>query len=98
MATLTLQDLAPTPILSPSKHYGIPERLQAEAKRAKGMVFSSKTLPDSVPRQKDIPKLPPGISREAFNTAITELKDLIGETYVEINDKPLIDGWYMEHP
>ena len=94
----TERAIPPTPVLSVDKHNGVPKRLVAEAKRAKEMMTSNKTLPDSVPRKKETPKLPPGITRQEFNVAITNLKQLVGNANVEINDKPLVDGWYMEHP
>ena len=30
---------------------------------------------------------------EAFKKAIAELKAILGYEYVELNDKPLVDGW-----
>lgn len=92
-----VRNLDPTPLLS-AKHNGIPERLTGDAKKAKERVWTNKTVPDSVPRQSEGPRLPYGVSREAFDSAIEELKNSLGETNVEVNDKPLVDGWYMEHP
>lgn len=42
--------------------------------------------------------MPPGVSKEAFEKAVAELRSTIGKDNVELNDKPLVDGWYMEHP
>ncbi|EPQ50565.1 vanillyl-alcohol oxidase [Gloeophyllum trabeum ATCC 11539] len=95
--TIGLQDLPPTPLLS-EKHSGIPERWAEQCKESKARLYSLKTLPASVPREGELPVLPPGIDRPTFNTAIAELKETLGEEHVELNDKPLVDGWYMEHP
>ncbi|KAL4790922.1 hypothetical protein BDV19DRAFT_401729 [Aspergillus venezuelensis] len=89
---------APTPLLGDQFHSGIPKRNEDEAKLAKEKWYSNQTAPESVPRQRDVPKLPPNTSREEFNGAMKELRDKIGAENVEINDKPLVDGWYMEHP
>lgn len=35
---------------------------------------------------------PPDMSQEAFDAAITELKQLIGEEFVEMNDAPFNHG------
>lgn len=93
-------ELPPTPLLSSERghHSGIPERLAVNAKLAKARLFSNRTLRDSVARQQEVPRLPPNISRETFNRAIAELRDILGHENVELNDKPLVDGWYMEHP
>ena len=56
---------------------------------------------DGVPRREashDLPVLPPGVSRSKFNSAIDELKKSIGAENVELNDKPLVDGWYLTQP
>ncbi len=90
------QDAKVIPTLS-SNYSGVPERLSQEAIAAKARLFSQKTLPDSVTRRKTL-ALPPGISRESFDQAVEELKTAIGDENVELNDKPLVDGWYMEHP
>lgn len=79
-----------------SRYSGVPMRLTQEAIAAKARLFSQKTLPDSVARRKTA--LPPGVSRENFDKAMRELKAALGDENVELNDKPLVDGWYMEHP
>lgn len=43
-------------------------------------------------------RLPPGIDREAFNAAIKELRQVIGEKFVEVNDVPLNPGNYDAPP
>lgn len=78
------------------KYSGVPARLAQEAIDAKSRLYSQKTLPDSVSRRRTA--LPPGISQDAFEQAIAELRQSLGRENVEVNDKPLVDGWYMEHP
>ena len=77
-----------------SSYSGIPERLYKEAVSAKERVQSLRTLPHSKPRAKPA-KLPPNTSQDAFDAAIAALKKTLGEAGVEVNDKPLVDGWYM---
>lgn len=79
-----------------TRYSGVPPRLAREAVDAKAKLFSQKTLPDSVPRRRIA--LPPGVSQETFDQAVTELKSSLGHDNVDLNDKPLVDGWYMEHP
>ena len=73
---------------------GIPERLYNEAVSAKERTQSLKTLPNSKPRLSSV-KLPPDTSQDEFDTAIAALKKILGNPRVEVNDKPLVDGWYM---
>ncbi|MCJ1393747.1 hypothetical protein MMC18_006623 [Xylographa bjoerkii] len=89
--------LDPTPLLSASKHSGVPQRLVAEAAAAKQKLLGNKTLPQSVPRRNETP-LPPEVSKGAYDAATDELREILGADHVELNDKPLLDGWYMEHP
>lgn len=97
MSSSSLGDLPSAPLLSPTLHSGVPERLVAESARAKGLLYSNKTLPPSVARRRAIP-LPPHVSQKEFDAAIAELRRALGDSNVELNDKPLVDGWYMEHP
>ncbi|TFK47732.1 FAD-linked oxidase-like protein [Heliocybe sulcata] len=98
MATAdALTDLPPTPLF-PATHSGIPERYVEQCKESKARIYSNKTLPPSVPRAGELPVLPPDVDRDTFNKAIAELKESLGKEHVELNDKPLVDGWYMEHP
>jgi hypothetical protein len=78
-------------------HSGVPARLSKEATAAKEKTYSLRTLPNSVPRRSPL-KLPPGVTRDIFDRAINELRRELGKDGVELNDKPLVDGWYMEHP
>ena len=81
---------------------GAPERLKAFEKIIKQKVIDNTTATlDGLPRREsseDLPVLPPGVSRRKFNVAIEELKKAIGAGNIELNDKPLIDGWYLEQP
>ena len=74
----------------------MPKRLSQEAVDARTKLYSQKTAPDSIPRRKTA--LPPGVSRQSFDRAVTDLRSALGKDNIELNDKPLVDGWYMEHP
>ena len=91
-------DLPHTPVLSESNHGGIPSRNAEQAKIAKARLYSNKTLPEYSNRSSELPVLPPGVSHQQFGSAITEIRGQLGNEKVEVNDKPLRDGWYMEHP
>jgi hypothetical protein len=90
--------LPPTPLLSDNIHSGIPKNLEGDAKVAKERLYYNKTVPDSVPRERDVPRLPPNTTRAKFDAAIEELRQRLGDEHVQLNDRPLVDGWYMEHP
>ena len=94
-----MADLSSIPNLS-QKYSGIPDRLLNDAKRAKTLLFSNRTDIDVKPKDRNLetPRLPPDVSRDTFNHAITELRQAVGAQNVELNDKPLVDGWYLEHP
>jgi hypothetical protein len=91
-------NLPKTPTLL-EKHSGVPTRLVDQAKRAKGLLFSRRTkedrAPSSTPRRV---QLPPDTTQEKFDEAIAQLRAVVGDQYVQVNDGALIDGWYMEHP
>ena len=42
----------------------------------------------------EVPVLPPRMLREAFGVAITELKGILGDANVVLENKPLDNGWY----
>ncbi|KAK5174373.1 uncharacterized protein LTR77_001453 [Saxophila tyrrhenica] len=86
----------PTPLLS-ERWSGVPSRLTSEASTARTRLYSNKTLPHSAPRQRPA-RLPPGLSESDFSTAVKDLRQSIGAENVVINDQPLKDGWYLEHP
>ncbi|KAI1453735.1 vanillyl alcohol oxidase [Annulohypoxylon moriforme] len=83
------------PLLS-EKHSGIPEFLLDKARNAKAGVFETRTKPKA--SRNRLPVIPHGIDEQTFSTALSELGKQLGEEHVERNDKPLKDGWYMEHP
>ncbi|GJJ11909.1 hypothetical protein Clacol_006147 [Clathrus columnatus] len=61
---------------------------------------------DKLEHDGKLPILPPGVTREVFTKAIVELRNILGggaeeqttAAAVVVNDKPLDDGWYLEHP
>jgi hypothetical protein len=81
---------------------GAPPRLYSLEKIVKQKIDDNKTVElDGLPRREtaeDLPVLPPGVSRGKFNAAIEELKKAIGAENVELNDQPLVDGWYLSQP
>jgi hypothetical protein len=91
-----LRSVADTiPSLS-SIYSGVPERLAKEAIEARDRLRSQKTVPDFVSRKTW--SLPPDVDQKAFDTAIADLKQVLGNENVELNEGPLLDGWYMQHP
>lgn len=92
------KSIRPVPILTESHHSGISKNLSKAANEAKARAWANKTASGVTPRQGELPVLPPGIERDRFNGAIQELKRTVGSENVVINDKPLDDGWYLEHP
>jgi hypothetical protein len=78
----------------PEVHSGIPTFLLEKAQSAKIGVFEGRTKP--VRDRQRLPVVPQGIERDDFLAALAELKAQLGDEFVEINDKPLRDGWYME--
>ncbi|KAK3934632.1 hypothetical protein QBC46DRAFT_426536 [Diplogelasinospora grovesii] len=83
------------PVL-PAKHSGIPQYLFEKATAAKKTIFKGRTKPAK--QRQRVPVVPQGIERDAFIAALEELGGQLGKENVEVNDKPLVDGWYMEHP
>jgi hypothetical protein len=81
---------------------GAPPRLyNLEAVMKRKIMHNTTVKLDGNPRkewQGELPVLPPGVSRAKFNVAIEELKEIIGAENVELNDKPLVDGWYLDQP
>ncbi|KAI1392444.1 vanillyl alcohol oxidase [Hypoxylon trugodes] len=94
MTTNTSQ--SPVPLIQ-EKYNGAPERLSKEANDVRARLSSNRTLPTSRPRKGAV-RLPPDVSSAEFETAIKELRQAIGVENVEVNDKALVDGWYLEHP
>jgi hypothetical protein len=81
---------------------GAPERLRTLEQIVKKKIDDNITVNlDGNPRKEtaeDLPVLPPGVSRAKFNAAIDELNEAIGAENVELNDQPLVDGWYLSQP
>ncbi|KAI8650209.1 hypothetical protein LRP88_14701 [Fusarium phalaenopsidis] len=84
------------PTLS-ERYSGIPERLLGKARESKSRVYQNQTKEAPTERAHP-PAIPPDISPAAFDEAIRELGAQIGKHHVVLNDQPLVDGWYMEHP
>ena len=80
----------------PTTYSGVPERLAKEARAAKDRLLSRKTVPDTTPRTRH--SLPPDVDQNTFDATIVELQQGLGPANVQMNDKPLEDGWYMQHP
>lgn len=78
----------------PETHSGIPSYLLDKAREAKASIFEGRTK--TANERQRLPVVPQGIERDDFLKALAELKELLGAEHVEINDKPLKDGWYME--
>ena len=81
------------PLLS-EKHSGIPENLLEKAKNAKALIYETRTKEPSA-RQR-LPVIPQGVEKDTFIRALEDLAEKLGKENVEVNDKPLVDGWYME--
>ncbi|OQE13590.1 hypothetical protein PENSTE_c052G00782 [Penicillium steckii] len=77
-------------------HSGIPRNLLRSAAQVKANLVSNQTID---PRERaQLPVLPQGFTSSQFATALAEIIHYLGKQHVEINDKPLDDGWYIEHP
>ncbi|KAH7134902.1 glycolate oxidase [Dendryphion nanum] len=87
----------PAPPTLAQTYSGVPERLASVAQEAKDRLYSHKTVAEAVPRQQNV-RLPPNTTREAFDQAIIALRSAIGDDNVLLNNRPLVDGWYLEHP
>lgn len=73
------------------KHSGISEELLVKARTVKKETFDRRTKP--VNERQRLPVVPQGIERQAFLEALDALRKDIGAENVEVNDKPLKDGW-----
>lgn len=77
------------------KHSGIPNYLLDKARHQKKAALDLRTKPPVAERQRP-PALPQGVDEAKFRRALDELRQQLGSEHVEVNDKPLVDGWYME--
>lgn len=73
------------------KHSGIPASLLDKARVVKKDTFGKRTKPLN-DRQR-LPVIPQGLEKDVFIRALEELRQEIGADNVELNDKPLKDGW-----
>ena len=71
----------------------MPPYLLEEAERVKVTIFETRNKPKSV-RQR-LPVIPQGIEPERFFEALADLRGELGDEHVEVNDKPLKDGWFV---
>ncbi len=77
------------------KHSGIPQNLLEKAEAAKSLIYQTRS--NSVNEEKNRQTaIPQGVLKSAFFEAIKDLEVHLGKKNVEVNDKPLVDGWYME--
>ena len=81
---------ADIPVL-PESHSGIPPFLLDKARGAKAWVFETRTKPQR--ERQRLPVIPQGIERDVFFAALDDLRGQIGADNVQVNDKPLRDGW-----
>ena len=99
MAPFSPEAISETPTLSQA-HSGIPSRLLHKARKAKSLIYQGRT--DPRPTTQNVPQLPvipQGVSRPAFEKAIADLSTKLGAENVQVIEKlPKDEGWYMEHP
>jgi hypothetical protein len=75
----------------PASHSGIPTYLLDKARKAKEGIFEGRTEPQN--ERQRLPVVPQGIERDDFLKALAELQEQLGVEHLQINDKPLRDGW-----
>jgi hypothetical protein len=75
----------------PGAYSGIPTYLLPKAQEAKQGIFDGRTKPQN--ERQRLPVVPQGIERDDFMKALAELEEQLGAEHLEINDKPLRDGW-----
>ena len=90
-------DAPATPPTYPATYSGIPERLLDKAVRDKARLWEHQSKEFLTPRRRGL-AIPAGIGRTEFLKAIDDLSQKLGKEHVALNDQPLEDGWYMEHP
>ncbi|KIW69779.1 hypothetical protein PV04_05637 [Phialophora macrospora] len=86
-----------TPPVYPAAYSGIPESLLNKAVREKSRLWANQSKEFHTPRKRGL-AIPAGIGRVEFVKALEELSQNLGKGHVVLNDQPLEDGWYMEHP
>jgi hypothetical protein len=75
----------------PGTHSGIPVYLLDKARQAKEGIFEGRTKPQN--ERQRLPVVPQGVKKDNFLKALADLQEQLGTEHVEINDKPLRDGW-----
>lgn len=90
MASFREEAQSEVPLVS-EKHSGIPASLLDKARGIKKEWFAVRTKP--LNDRKRLPVIPQGIEEAKFFEALDELRGDIGLDNVELNDKPLRDGW-----
>jgi hypothetical protein len=75
----------------PGTHSGIPVYLLDKARQAKEGIYEGRTKPQN--ERHRLPVVPQGIERDDFLKALADLQKQLGTEHVEVNDKPLRDGW-----
>lgn len=90
MASFQKEAESDVPTLA-QKHSGIPENLLDKARAMKKDTFDKRTKP--VNERLRLPVIPQGVAKDVFFLALEELRGEIGTDHVELNDKPLEDGW-----
>lgn len=88
---------APPPPTLAERYSGVPDRLAKIAQEARDRLYSNRNLPASVARRLPV-RLPPDTTKDTFDEAIAALRTELGQENVALNDQPLVDGWYLEHP
>ncbi|KAL2783798.1 hypothetical protein BJX66DRAFT_344626 [Aspergillus keveii] len=88
--------IVPRPPTLDECHSGIPDNLLSPALQVKARLAGNQDLTPH--ERKELPVVPLGHTREEFMRAVSELAHILGQQNIEINDKPLDDGWYIEHP
>ncbi|KAJ4537463.1 hypothetical protein HRR83_002688 [Exophiala dermatitidis] len=79
---------------------GIPSRITEYADSVKRRFEQNATKSSRRGRgvePQDLPVLPPGVTREKFNAAIAELRNIVDDD-VTLVDGDLDDGWYLHRP
>jgi hypothetical protein len=86
----------PDPVTLEDVYSGVPLRVLTEAKAMKRLLFSH---PGNSARSTHLTQpLPPHTTASEFKIAMDNLIVMVGKDNVELGDRTIQDGWYMEHP
>jgi hypothetical protein len=89
----------PTPASStqiptlPETHSGIPRYLLENAQNTKNTIYTARTEKPTHGKSTRSIAIPHGLEEDTFLKAMSELSAMLGAANVELNDKPLEDGW-----